>query len=84
MLLFSQSVMFDSFVTPWTVAVQAPLSVGFSRQEYWSELPFPFPEHLPDPGIKPASPALAGRFFTTEPAGKPLENISFILERKLI
>ena len=64
MLSFSQSVVFDSFVTPWTVAVQAPLSMGFSRQEYWSELPFPFPENLPDQGIKPASPALAGRFFT--------------------
>ena len=64
MLSFSQSVVFDSFVTPWTVAVQAPLSMGFSRQEYWSELPFPFPETLPDQGIKPASPALAGRFFT--------------------
>ena len=71
MLSFSQSVIFDSFVTPWTIAVQAPLSVGFSRQESWSELPFPFPEHLPDPGIKPASPALAGRFFTTEPSEKP-------------
>ena len=64
MLSFSQSVVFDSFVTPWTVAVQAPLSMGFSRQEYWSELPFPFPENLPDQGIKPAFPALAGRFFT--------------------
>ena len=64
MLSFSQSVVFDSFVTPWTVAVQAPLSMGFSRQEYWSELPFPFPENLPDQGIKPAPPALAGRFFT--------------------
>ena len=47
-------------------------SVGFSRQESWSELPFPFPERLPDPGIKPASPALAGGFFTTELPGKPL------------
>ena len=56
------------FVTPQTVAYQAPLSMGFSRQEYWSGLPFPSPEDLPDPGIKPASlvsPALAGRFFTT-------------------
>ena len=53
--------------TPWTVARQAPLSVGFSRQEYWSGLPFPPPGDLPDPGIKPASlvsPALAGGFFT--------------------
>ena len=40
--------------TPWAVACQAPLSMGFSRQEYWSGLPFPSPEHIPDPGIKPA------------------------------
>ena len=56
------------FVTPWTVVRQAPLSVEFSRQEYWSGLPFPYPGHLPDPEIKPMSlmsPALAGRFFTT-------------------
>ena len=46
------------FVTPWTVAYQAPPSMGFSRQEYWSGLPFPFPGDLPDPGIKPGSPAL--------------------------
>ena len=55
-------------VTPWTVTHQAPLSMGFSRQEYWSELPFPSPGDLSDPGIKPpslTSPALAGRFFTT-------------------
>ena len=57
-----------------TVACQAPLSMGFSRQEYWSRLPFPSPGDLPDPGIKaasPVSPALAGEFFTTEPPGKP-------------
>jgi len=56
------------FVTPWTVACQAPLSVGFSRQEYWSGLPFPPPGDLPNPGIEPispVSPALAGGFFTT-------------------
>ena len=57
--------------TPWTVAHQAPLSMGFPRQEYWSGLPFPPPEDLPDPGIKPMSPALAGGFFTTELLGKP-------------
>ena len=53
------------FVTPWTVAPQTPLSMGFSRQEYWSGLPFPPPGDLPDPGIElasPLSPALAGRF----------------------
>ena len=56
--------------TPLTVARQAPLSMGFSGQEYWSGLPFPPPGDLPDPGIKPSSPALAGRFFTTEPSRK--------------
>ena len=59
-------------VTSWTVAGQAPLSMRFPRREYWSGLPFPPPWDLPDPGIEPASPALAGRFFTTEPPGKPL------------
>ena len=57
------------FVTPWTVARQASLSMGFSRQEYWSELLCCPPEDLPDPGIKPlslVSPAFAGRFFATE------------------
>ena len=60
------------FVTPWTVAHQAPLSMEFSMQEYWSQLPFPPPGDLPDPGIKlafPASPTLAGGFFA--PPGKP-------------
>ena len=63
------------FATPWTVAHQAPLSLGFSRQEYWSGLQFLSPRDLPDPGIKPmslASLALAGSFFTTEPPGKPV------------
>ena len=58
------------FVTQWTVACQAPLSLGFSRQEYWSGLPFPPPGDLPYPETEPVSPALAGRFFTTEPPGK--------------
>ena len=56
------------FATPWTVTYQAPLSMGFSRQEYWSGLPFSPPENLLDPEIEPtslASPALAGKFFTT-------------------
>ena len=53
------------FATPWTVAHQAPLSMGFPRQEYQSRLPFPSPGDPPNPGIKPASPALAGRFFFT-------------------
>ena len=58
--------MFDSFLTSRTVACQAPLSVGFSRQEYWSGLPFPLPGDLPDPGIEPAAPVLAGMFFTSQ------------------
>ena len=56
-------------MTPWTTAYQDPLSMGFSRQEYWSGLPFPSPGDLPKLGIKPASPALTGRFLTTEPSG---------------
>ena len=56
--MLSCSVMSNSFATPQTVALQAPLSMGFSRQEYWSGLPFPSPGNLPDPGIKPTSPAL--------------------------
>ena len=58
------------FVTPWPVALWTPLSLGFSRQEYWSGLPLPLPGELPHPGIEPTclmSPALAGRLFTTEP-----------------
>ena len=51
-------------MTPWTVALQAPLSMEFSRQEYRSGLPFPSPGDLPDPGIEPGSPALQSRFFT--------------------
>ena len=65
------------FATPWTVAHQAPLSMGFSRQEYWSGLPRPPPRDLPDPGIKPASlmsPTLAGRFFTIGTTCKASEN----------
>ena len=58
------SVMSDS-ATPWTIAHQAPLSIGFSSQEYLSELPCHPPGDLPDPGIEPMSPALAGGFFTT-------------------
>ena len=60
------------FATPWTVAQQTLLSVGFPRQEYWSGLPFPPPGYLSYPEIKLASPVLAGRFFTTEPPGKAL------------
>ena len=62
------------FATLWTVTHQAPPSMGFSRQEYWSGLPFPSPGDLPHPGMEPAflvSPALAGKFFTTVPPGNP-------------
>ena len=62
------------FVTPWTEALQAPLSTESSRQEYWSALPVPLPGDLPNLKIKPTTPPaseLAGRFFTTEPPGKP-------------
>ena len=69
LLLFSCSVMSDSFAITWTVTHQAPLSMGFPRQDYWNGLPFPSPGDLPNPGIDPASPAVAGGFFTTEPPG---------------
>ena len=65
-----------TLATPWIVTCQIPLFMGFSRQEYWSGFPFPFPGDLPDPGIKPRSPALVGRFFTTEPPGKPIESLA--------
>ena len=73
----------------WTVTCQSPLSMGFSRQEYWSELPRPPPGDLPDSGIEPTSltsPALAGRFFTTVPPGKPFltldqESTSFFCKK---
>ena len=70
LLLFSRSVLSDSLWPPWTVADQAPLSMGFPRQESWSRLPFPPPGNLPDPGMESASPVLAGRFLTMEPPGK--------------
>ena len=59
------------FATPWTVAYQAPLSMGFSRQEYWSGLPCPLPGDLPNPGIKPRSPTLLADSLPSEPPGKP-------------
>ena len=62
MFVFSHSVVCNS-ATPWTVAGQSPLSIAFSRQEYWSGLPFPSPGDVPDPSLP--SPALTGRFFTT-------------------
>ena len=59
------------FATPWTVVHQALPSMGFSRQEYWSGLPFPSPGELPDPGIEPGSPALQAGALPSEPPGKP-------------
>ena len=59
------------FATPWTVAYQALLSMGFSSQEYWSGLPFPSPGDLPNPGIEPGSPALQTDALPSEPPGKP-------------
>ena len=58
-------------VTPWTVAYQVPPSMGFSRQEYWSGLPFPSPGDLPNPGIEPRSPEFQADALTSEPPGKP-------------
>ena len=72
--------MSDSFVSPWTIACQASVSMGFPRQEYWSGLSFPSPGDLPDPGIKPMPPessALTGGFFSTVPQGKPLVCLQF-------
>ena len=63
------------FATPWTVAYQASPSMGFSRQEYWSGLPFPSPGDLPDPGIEPRSPPFQADALTSEPPGKPDYNI---------
>ena len=60
------------FATPWTVAHQAPPSMGFSRQEYWSGLPFPAPGDLPNPGIEPGSPVLQADTLTAELPGKPI------------
>ena len=61
------------FTTLWTIAYQVPPSIGFSRQEYWSGLPFPSPGNLPNPGIEPRSPTLQADALTSEPPGKPLD-----------
>ena len=81
MYVLSHSVMSDSCTTPWTVAHQAPLSMGFSRQEYWSGLPFPPPGELLDPGIESKSPELTGGFFTTV---IPRKQIKFTSKCKVI
>ena len=70
-LLLFNSKSYPTLAIHRTVALQAPLSIGFPRQEYWSGLLFPSPWDLPDPGIESTSPALAGGFFTTELPGKP-------------
>ena len=75
-----------TLLTPWTVAHQAPLSMGFSRQEYWSELPFASPGAFPDPGIKPRSPALQADSLPTVLQGKPLSmyTTSFLIARNFL
>ena len=67
-----------TLVTPWTIAYQAPLSMGFSREEYWNGLPFPSPGDLPNWGIEPRSPALPADSLPTEPPGKPLLYCGYI------
>ena len=71
------------FVTPGTVAYQAPPSMGFSRQECWSGLPFPSPGDLPDPGIKPGSPALQADALPSEPPGKPSNLLKYLSNTSL-
>ena len=73
-LLINRLVVSDS-CDPVNCSRQAPLSMGFPRREYWSGLPFPSPGDSPDPGIKPKSSSQAGRFFTTEPPGKPRNSV---------
>ena len=70
--MYEYSVVSDSFATPWTAALQAPLSMGFSRQEYWSGLPCPPPGDHPDPGIEPGSAASQADSLPSEPPGKPI------------
>ena len=71
LMKWSEVKSFSLFPTPWTVAYQASPSMGFSRQEYWSGLPFPSPGDLPDPGIEPGSPASWADVLTSEPRRKP-------------
>ena len=69
------------FVTPWTIAYQAPWSMEFSRQEYWSGLPFPSPGDLPNPGIEPGVPALQA--LPSEPPGKMVKDLPAMQETQL-
>ena len=77
--------MCNSFVTPWAIACQVPLSTGFPRQEYWRGLPFPPPGDLPDPGMKPTSmsPALQADSLPSEPSRKPIWNTIHPLKRRV-
>ena len=77
------SVVSDS-ATPWTVACQAPVFMGFLRQEYWSGLSYPSPRDLPDPGIEPASPALQADSLPSEPPGKPFNKVEAHKHDRLI
>ena len=84
MYVLLHSIMSNIFMTLWTLTLQAPLSMEFSRKEYWSRLPFSTPGDFPDPRIEPASlvsPDLAGRFFTTVPPGKSKNGV---LHHKMI
>ena len=74
----------NCFVIPWTVAHQAPLSLGFPRQEYWSGLSFPSPGDLPDPGIEPSSPALQADSLPSEPPGNPFNIVDAHKHDRLI
>ena len=71
------------FATPWTVALQAPLPIEFSRQEYWNRLPFPSPGHLPNPGIEPRSPTLQVDSLPSEPPEMPIQTSSLNLGSQL-
>ena len=81
--VLSRSVMSDS-ATPWTVAYQALPSMGFSRQEYWSGLPFPSPGDLPNPGIEPRSPALQTDALPSEPPGKPCRGCDCVIDGLIV
>ena len=70
MLMLSHFSHLHLFATPWTIVLQAPLSMRFSRQEHWNGLPFPSPGDLPDPGIKPKSPALQADSLPSDPPGE--------------
>ena len=76
--------LYPTLCDPMDYACQTPLSMGFPKQRYWSGLPFPSPEDHSRSGIKPMSPALAGRFFTTEPPGKPLLYLGYVLFVEMI